>query len=161
MTYLAATLLLSLLTSTGSAMPQRYDAACSKERTKRVVTSFVRAYNRGDLARLERLWAQEPDFQWYFVDDEREQDAEDRVNLPLYFDERARLGDHLELRRLSVNENGTDFAFKLRRTTDDERAGAEGLFHGKGAARDVLALPTPEDPIPTQKCLLIVWAMDT
>lgn len=137
------------------------DASCSRTQTVKLVKRFVRAFNRGDVDRLDRLWAHEPDFQWYFVDDEREQsDAEDRLTLRLYFQERVLLNDHLRLQRLRINPNGTDFAFKLLRTTDDERDRAAGLFHGKGAARDSVPLPSLSQPIPTSTCLLIVWAMD-
>ena len=159
--FLAATLSLSPVTSAGSALPNGADAGCSKAVTQRVVSRFIAAYNLGDLERLDRLWAQEPDFHWYFVDDERERDAEDRKTLPLYFAERVALNDHLELRHLSINDNGTDFFFRVRRTTDDERFGARGRFHGKGATREVMSLPSPQQPIPARSCVLAVWAMDT
>ncbi|MGH2747165.1 MAG: hypothetical protein ACRDKB_04505 [Actinomycetota bacterium] len=124
---------------------------CTRASTAARVRSFIRAYNRGNLERLERMWAQEPDFQWYVVDDEREsRDAENRHTLGTYFNARHQLNDRIRLRRIRVSPTSEDgsfgFGFKLFRTTDDSRKRAEGLFHGKGAV--------------TQGCLLHVWAMD-
>ena len=149
----------SALSSGATTSPE--DASCSRRNTTRLVKRFVRAFNGAKVDHLDRLWAHEPDFQWYFVDDEREQpDAEDRLTLRFYFEERVRLNDHLQLRHLHVNQKGTDFAFKLLRTTDDERDDADGLLHGKGAARESPPLPSLGEPVPTPTCLLVVWAMD-
>lgn len=143
------------------AGPVATDTPCSQGQTKRLVTAFVRAYNRANVDGMDRLWAHEPDFEWYFVDEERGPDeAEDRLTLRSYFEERVSLNDHLRLRRLRVNKNGTDFAFKLRRTTDDDRVDAAGLFHGKGATRETVLLPILGEPLPSRTCLLIVWTMD-
>ena len=106
------------------------------------------------------MWSEEPGFQWYFVHDEREADAEDRTTLRSYFVERITLEDHIELRSLSIRPNGTDFSFKLARRTEDGRKGAGGLFHGKGQTRTTFVLPSPGEPIPSQGCRLAVWAMD-
>jgi hypothetical protein len=38
---------------------------CTASETRRLVTSFVRAFNRGDVRTLNRLWARRPDFRWY------------------------------------------------------------------------------------------------
>ena len=133
---------------------------CSREATAKLIRSFVRAYNRGDVGRLDRLVAQEPEFQWYFVDDEREAGAEDRESLPLYFQERAMLNDHLRLRELSVHRDGQDFYFEVFRTTDDDRRLASGLFHGKGSVRESLVLPSLTQPFPEPSCSLTVWSMD-
>lgn len=157
---LVASLFLTGLPAVGKDQARPPSASCSRSETARVIKRFVRAFNRGDVDRLDRLWAHEPDFQWYFVDDEREQDAEDRLMLRLYFEERVLLNDRLQLRRLSVRPNSLDFAFKLLRSTDDEREDASGLFHGKGAARESIPLPSPSEPFPTSTCLLVVWSMD-
>lgn len=130
---------------------QQPEARCTRDFVAASVRSFIRAYNRGNLERLERMWAQEPDFEWYFVDDERESpEAENRRTLGTYFETRHRLNDHIRLRGLRVAPRSEDgsfgFGFKLFRRTDDPRERAEGLFHGKGAV--------------TQGCLLHVWAMD-
>jgi hypothetical protein len=52
--------------------------SCDRESVAELVRTFVRAYNSGNVNRADRRWAQEPDFEWYFVDDEREAEAEDR-----------------------------------------------------------------------------------
>lgn len=147
--------------SVNAGVSQAKDASCSQDETKRTIKAFIGAFNRGDVDVLDRLWAQEPDFKWYFVDDERDQeDSEDRRTLRLYFQERVLLNDHLELRQLGVTPDGTDFAFKLLRTTDDERKRAAGVFHGKGATTESVPLPSLSQPFPTRTCLLSVWAMD-
>lgn len=156
----AAVLVVGSPAFSAGTQPGTSDAACSRGQTATVVRSFIKTVSRGDVAAADRLWAAEPDFQWYFVDDEREQDAEDRATLRSYFALRIALNDRVELRRLGVSREGTDFAFKLHRTTDDDRPGAAGLFHGKGAASESLALPTIAEPIPAVRCLLTMWAMD-
>jgi hypothetical protein len=158
---LAMILVLAISPSvTSNAASKARDGLCSRERTKRLVRSFVRDYNNGNMNRADRRWAQEPEFTWYFVDDEREDDAENRVTLLPYLQQRISFNDRLLIRRLSVAPEGNDFSFTLRRRTDDPRDRAAGLFHGKGAARESLSLPTQSEPIPTQQCLLIVWSMD-
>ena len=158
---LVGALLVVTVPSAGSAPAHlRETDSCSKSETQQTARGFIRAYNGGDISRLDRMWAQEPDFQWYFVDDERDSEAEDRLSLPAYFAERGLLEDRLTLRRLRVAPGGSDFSFTLRRSTSDERKGAAGLFHGKGAARDIVALPSIEEPVPSSRCLLVVWSMD-
>lgn len=163
---LATALIVALFPSPSSgAMSPASDAPCSQEQTKRLVKASLRAYSRGNVDRLDRLWAHEPDFEWYFVDEERGQgEAENRSTLRSYFQDRVDLNDRLRLRRLSVVPTGandaTSFNFRLLRTTDDQRDRAAGLFHGKGAAREILVLTSLTQPIPTQSCRLIMWAMD-
>ena len=157
---IAICLVLALALVPGPATAQSASAGCSRDATAKLVRSFVRAYNRGDLGRLDRLVAQEPEFQWYFVDDEREAGAEDRKTLPLYFQERVMLNDHLNLRELSVHRDGQEFFFKAFRTTDDDRHLASGLFHGKGSVRESVTLPSPTQPVPQTTCSLTVWSMD-
>lgn len=162
---LVASLFLTALPAVGNDHARPPSASCSRSETARVIKRFVRAFNRGDVDRLDRLWAQEPDFEWYFVDEERGQgEAENRSTLRSYFQDRVDVNDRLRLRRLSIGPTGgndpTSFNFKLLRTTDDQRDRASGLFHGKGAAQEIFVLPSLTDPIPTQRCRLIMWAMD-
>ena len=162
----AASLVLGPLGSSGSGSVSAADRAqgeaCTKRRTERLVRAFIASYNGGDLDRADGAWAQEPDFQWYFVDDEREGSmAEDRRTLPVYLAERARLGDRLRLLSLSISRDGTDFSFELRRRTNDPRLGSAGRFHGKGSAGPTALLPTTDRPLPARGCALTVWSMDT
>lgn len=138
-------------------------SSCTRGRVEAVVREFVRAYNEGDSAALERIWAQEPDFQWYFVHGEREgPEAHDRSRLGTYFFERHVLGDRLRLGRLRVgppNDAGHfGIAFRLRRSSTDRSA--EGSWHGKASATTVAGLP----PLPYSggreaSCMLAVWGM--
>ncbi|HEV2757656.1 MAG TPA: hypothetical protein VG318_17995 [Actinomycetota bacterium] len=102
-----------------------------------LVKDFVRAYNEGDLPRLEEIFAGEPDFRWYFVQGERVEDSAHRHTLLPYFAHRHVLDDRLRLTALSVSREpgwhgGFDFSVRLRRESDD--VGARGTWHGKGAA---------------------------
>ncbi len=144
----------------GPASARSVASACSEEATKKLIRAFVRAYNRGNVARIDNLIAQEPEFKWYFVDDERENDSEDRRTLRLYFERRILLNDHIRLEELSVRPDGKNFSFELTRTTDDERDDATGRFHGKGAASESQALPSLTDLFPEPTCSLSLWAMD-
>jgi hypothetical protein len=109
---------------------------------------------------IDRRWAQEPDFEWYFVDEEREGDEENRTTLRLYFEERVRLNDRIRRLNLRVAPDGENFTFRFRRITDDPRRDAAGWFHGKGGAREATPLPSLTQPLPAATCLLTVWAMD-
>lgn len=114
--------------------------ACSRSEVRDLVRDFVDAYNRGDVAYLEQIWAQEPDFFWYFdaADPSRRAGlSEQRATLGPHFMRRNLVGDHIRLHRLSVAwERGWhgawDVTFELSRTSDD--VAAEGRHHGKGAA---------------------------
>lgn len=113
---------------------------CSRSEVLDLVRDFVDAYNRGDVSYLDQIWAQEPDFFWYFdaADPTRRAGlSEQRATLPTHFLRRSLLGDQLRLQRVSVSwERGWhgawDVTFDLRRTSDD--AASEGRHHGKGAA---------------------------
>lgn len=113
-----------------------------------VVREFVAAYNDGDVDRLDELFAPEPDFEWYTVSRGAREEitAYDRAALAPYFARRHSVGDHLKLLDLHVREarawhGGFDFSFRLMRSSDQR--GAEGRYHGKGAA----------------DCTIFVWSM--
>lgn len=144
----------------GDAAPQ----PCTRRRVARVVKAFVSAYNRGDAERLERIWAQEPHFEWYFVEGERHSgDAQNRSTLGSYFAARHALNDRLRLRSLRVAPRGDDgsFGFGFRLTRTSNQGSAEGGFHGKGSARGPgpLLLPQIPDPNRPPTCVLRVWSM--
>lgn len=113
---------------------------CSRFEVRALIRDFIEAYNRGDVAYLDQIWAQEPRFFWYFVDTDllrRGPLSQDRASLGLYFTERSAHADQLRLRDLSIAwERGWhgawDITFKLVRTSDE--AGAVGRYHGKAAA---------------------------
>src|ERR1044072_9142813 len=48
-----------------SANANKRASSCSQEETRRALNSFVVAFNRGDYAALDLLFAQSPAFRWY------------------------------------------------------------------------------------------------
>lgn len=120
----------------------------TSEDAERVVRDFVRAYNDGDLVRLEQAFSPEPEFEWYTVSRgvRQEVTAYDRATLRPYFARRHEAGDRLSLLELDVRDErgwhgGFDFTFRLVRSSAQHRA--EGRYHGKGAAG----------------CAIFVWSM--
>ena len=115
------------------------EAPCRAAEARAIVRGFVEAFNRGDVDYLDRMWAPEPEFFWFFdsADPARRSElSEDRATLPQYFRQRALMGDQLHLRDLGVRwQRGWHAAwgvsFELHRVSDDP--GAAGLYHGKGA----------------------------
>lgn len=115
------------------------EPGCNAAQARAVVRGFVEAYGRGDADYLDRLWAQEPDFFWYSVDDDvlrRGPLSEDRATLPLYFRERSMYGEQLRLRKLTVRwEQGWHGAWGVRFVVErsSDLPGASGRYTGKGA----------------------------
>ena len=116
------------------------EAGCDRSEVRELIDKFVAAYNRGDVAYLDQVWAQGPDFFWYFVQDDvlrRGSLAKDRSTLPVYFAERTAYDEELTLRRLAIKwERGWhgawDIAFELTRRSDHLEA--SGRYLGKAAA---------------------------
>ena len=134
---ISTVLLLILPTPAGRAM----ERPCSRFEVRSLVHTFVEAYNRGDVEYLEKIWAQEPDFFWYFVDSDvlrrGEALSKDRTTLAAYFTQRSMFADRIKVAELNVAwERGWhgawDITFEAVRRSDE--AGASGRYHGKGAA---------------------------
>lgn len=115
-------------------------ARCDVAAARAVLAAFVRAYDAGDLARLDALFSRDR-FVWYSSDGpgvRRLADAADRSTLAAYFARRHARGDRargLEL-RFNGYERARDlghFALTLERRADDLRAGAWLHVTGKGA----------------------------
>lgn len=114
-------------------------APCRASEARAIVRYFVEAFNRGDVDVLDRIWAQEPDFFWFFDNSDalqRSELSEERAALTSYFRRRALLGDQLHLRELSVRwqrswHGAWGVVFELHRVSDDP--GVSGRYHGKGA----------------------------
>lgn len=113
---------------------------CDVGALRTTLAALVRAYNRGDLRRLDRLFSRER-FVWYSSSDPgaRARDAaETRATLIPYFRQRHRHGDRLIL--LTSRFNGYEqqrdighFALSGRRRADDFRGGRWFRMVGKGA----------------------------
>ena len=161
----AITVAVAALASPAAHGEQRAPATadCTRQGVAALVREFVTAYNDGDAQKLEEIWAQEPHFNWYFVQGERQEDAEDRSTLGAYFAARHAVGDTLVLRELSVKPKSEDgsfgFGFSLTRRSNDPSA--RGRFHGKGSARGPGEALGPElpDPNSPSTCVLHVWSM--
>jgi hypothetical protein len=114
---------------------------CSKKHARSVVHDFIRAYNDGNLRKLDRLFVSGDDFGWYRVgSSERAYPfSEDRSTLIDYFAGRHELGDEMRLtelrfsgRRGTVPENVWGFGFTLERTSSAVAPWGSGTFEGKG-----------------------------
>jgi hypothetical protein len=129
---------------------------CSGVEARTLVVRFIRAFNAGDLRRLDRLFAREPDFRWYSTDGPGVRTggaAYDRSTLIRYFARRHRLGERLKLRSFRFNGNsgaGGDtygnFEYGLIRRADDL---PPTRYYGKGAARCYRTRPD----------VVFVWSM--
>jgi hypothetical protein len=131
---------------THAAQPEPVCVTPTRAGVRSLVREFVDAYNAGDVERLDALVAKEDDFQWYFVQGERQRDAHERTTLPAYFAQRHVMDDRLRLVELGVRRDagwhgGYDFAMRLRRWSQDDAA--RGMWHGKGAA----------------DCAIFVWSL--
>jgi MarR family len=124
---------------------------CADTAMKALVSTFVTAFNAGDNALLESLWASTAQgFRWYNVGPPRAPSHPgSRHDLVDYFSSRHL--EHERLRLTSITYNGTNgqgygnFQFTLTRTADDI---GSLTFTGKGAA---FCRPGPGQ--------LFVWAM--
>lgn len=110
---------------------------CDVTALRSTLATFIRAYNRGDARRLDRLFSREG-FVWYFATgpsrDLREAKQNRRTLIP-YFRERHRHGDRLTL--ISYRFNGYNherghFQWDARRRADDFRDGRWFEMVGKG-----------------------------
>lgn len=130
---------------------------CTEAETRRAVTGFVAAWNRGDLAALDRLVAPEPVFKWFSsgAPGSRGAAAYDRSSLRRYFARRHARGDRIAI--VFFRFNGSDarvdgdyghFEYTLRRSAQDYRQGEAFRAVGKGAVN--CSLP---------RTAIAVWSM--
>jgi hypothetical protein len=148
-----------LLTLTSCQLvPGETSAALDKQYTdhtvRQLVDRFIAAFNRGDLAQLDQLFAvPENGFNWYATDAPGQRlnaEADNRGSLMAYFAARHLQHEHLVLRSLDVTftDGGRGgFWFRLTRSADD------GLpptaYNGKGEVQCMFAPGS-----------ITVWAMD-
>jgi hypothetical protein len=77
---------------------------CTPQKVRQVIERFTDAFNRGDIAQLDRLVSQQQ-FVWYATDAPGQRlnaEAYDRENLMAYFAARHRQHEHLVLNSLDI-----------------------------------------------------------
>jgi hypothetical protein len=114
-------LLASCATSPGTApSPSVADRqACTESSTRQVVDSFIDAFNKGDIARLDRLL---PDFLFYATDAPGEfssSEPRSRSDLIAYITQRHQVHERLNLESFTSSSRSGDFEFEVLRSADD------------------------------------------
>lgn len=115
---------------------------CSPAEVSTLVRNFIAAFNRGDGARLDTLFAREPDFGWFSTTAPGarfREAAKNRATLARYFRSRHVRAERLQLRSLRVNRNTVaagmtpyaNFEYRLIRQANDL---PPTRYHGKGSA---------------------------
>jgi hypothetical protein len=114
--------------------------SCNELGTHELVIQFIGAFNRGDLAQLDRLFARGMWWRWYAVGTapgKRIQTAAyNRSTLVKYFRARHRKHERLQLRAFQYNgrSNGyANFQYEILRRADDMAGRSPRLYAGKGA----------------------------
>jgi hypothetical protein len=135
-------------------------AECSPAVTRGALTSFVGAFNRGDSAELDALFARPPVFRWYssgLPGVRRLSAAANRGTLVDYFRTRHLKRDRMRLTSFRFNGNSAGyghFAFTLKRSAADYPRGAWFGVPAKGAA---VCSDDPAEP-PVQLAVLSLGA---
>jgi hypothetical protein len=136
-------------TSPGTASSVADGQACTESSTRRVVDSFIEAFNKGDIARLDQLL---PDFLFYATDAPGEfssSQPRSRSEVIAYFAQRHRVHERLNLESFGFHlesTGGGGFEFEVMRSADDGLAPTP--YGGKGEAF-----------CRTDPHTLILWAM--
>ncbi len=126
-------------TADGTATAAK-QASCSSAETRAALISFVTAFNRGDFARLDSLFASEPAFEWYSSEAPGQRlgtKAKRRTTLIGYFRMRHANGDRLGLGSFGFNGNSRrygNFEMTIRRKAQGYMRGAWFQQLSKGAA---------------------------
>ena len=122
-----------------SQRPLRPPAAtCDAAATQHAFRTFVAAFNGGDLAKLDSLFAASPAFRWYSSNAPGERTgnaAFTRSTLRGYFGRRHQVRDFLQVRSFRFNSHArglAHFSFGLRRSALDHLSGRAFDLVGKG-----------------------------
>jgi hypothetical protein len=116
---------------------------CTRASVRSALVAFLKAYNQGDLERLDSLFAERPAFQWYSANGPGERigsSARERNTLIGYFQARHRRGDLLSLASFQFNGNWGNygnFGMVLKRSVSNFRQGQWFRLEAKGAAECV------------------------
>jgi hypothetical protein len=125
---------------------------CSRSDVENVVRAFVAAFDAGDQDALASLFAPDPGFNWFSVNDNGERRffvAYSRPVLRRYFQRRLAKNERLVLRRLEIGTTG-GFIYRLTRRADDLPGGRSVTYEGKGQVDCSL-----------EPKAIIVWSMGT
>lgn len=122
------------VSATGGTVP------CSGPQTRQLVWDFFTAFNRGDLAGLDELFAPAPAFRWYSSAAPGRRlgpAARRRGNLIPYFSARNAKHDVFNDQRVHLSASAphwSNFWFEARRAADGFRGGKHFAVVGKGSA---------------------------
>ena len=151
----SAALIVGLWLSAASpASPQR-SIRCTASGTRSLVFAFVRAFNAGDRAALNRLWAKGSHFRWYMAWQDEPRAGETvyfRARLLTYFAARHLQQERLKVVRFHFGGKGFGyghFDYRLEREALDLSATSR-VYDGKGAVACY-----------TRPRALAVWSMST
>lgn len=139
-TALAVTVLtvaFGLTVQAAPAAPPTGPSSCTAESIRATLVDFASAFDRGDREALDRIFATEPDFQWYSTAGREGAAAKRRGTLLAYFANRQARGERLALRRFRFTGNAPhygNFEMTMRRRIPGVAGGRWLPVPGKGAA---------------------------
>ena len=116
---------------------------CDRRVVRIVVRDFIDAYNRGDIAVLDRMFPSQEEFGQYRAWPEREwPESDDRATLMDYFEKRHEYGDRLKIEELNLSsrrspDGSCGMGYVFRRVSDDPLPWGDGRFSGKGGVLPV------------------------
>ena len=119
--------------TTGASLPASLASTCTESSSRQIVTSFIEAFNNGDLGKLDQLFA---DYSYYATDAPGKFSSpapRSRSDLIAYFAQRHLAHERLKLESLQFNgrsANDFNFAFEITRSADGL---APTPYGGKGA----------------------------
>jgi hypothetical protein len=129
----------ALATSASAATQSLAPGACTPAEARQAFAEFVSAYNRGDLRRLDSLFARQPAFAWYSSNApgaRLNRAAARRDTLIAYFSDRHLDRDRLrpvEISVITAAPHQTGLSLELRRRAADYRGGRWLSVAGKAA----------------------------
>lgn len=131
---------ISLTPVRAGAPPPTDTAPCTRAQTRTALNSFVTAFNQGDFARLDSLFADEPAFQWFSSQHPGRRlgaEAKRRDTLIPYLRRRHARDEEFRLRAFNFSGNSarwSNFWFEALRSADGFGDGDWRRVVGKGAA---------------------------
>ena len=115
-------------------------APCDERGSRDLVVTFINAFNRGDIRRLDTIFARGMWWRWYSVSSTPgrriQKAAYNRKTLTTYFRARHKLHERLQLRSLQFNGHSLgfgNFQYELLRRADDMKGPAPRVYVGTGA----------------------------